>query len=543
MRRGLSFALVLALAAAACSGNGGDGGQAKEPSSRTKETRPATSGSGRPRSGGVLRVGVERPRSLDPAQARSAAEVLVADQLFDTLTAYAAGGKDVAPSLAASWGSSPDQKDWDFKLRPGATFHNGRPLTAADVKYSLERLARKGSGAAELVVAQLETVTGYRPFSIDGTAPELAGVTVPVPDVVRIRLDQPLATLPAVLAHPAFGVVPREAVDTPAPAFASEPVGSGPFRFESRTADTVRLARAPGSQALLDAVELRLTDDPRASFRAFKSGQLEWSQVSSEDVEEAIERFGRDGFAPYLAVLFYGFNLRNAKFADVRFREAIVHAIDRRAIASAVYGDSVAPVDGPVVRGVPGYQASPCGSKCEHDQARARALAQEAFPAGPPEIQIDFDDDETQAAIARAIQANLGEVGIKANLRPHSFEEYARLVDRGEQELFRLGWIGVYPAADNFLTPLFLTGSETNVTGFSVPVIDDVLRAARAEPDPPRRLGLYQDAERRIMDMVPIVPLAQFQTRAVVSGRVRDLEMTTVGTFDASRVWLAATRD
>src|SRR5215213_10464 len=96
---------------------------------------------------GVLRVGIERPQSLDPAQARTPSELLVAEQLFDGLTAYDAETLAVQPALAVRWQASPDQKRWDFTLRPGAMFANGRAITPADVKYSLDRIAKKGSAS------------------------------------------------------------------------------------------------------------------------------------------------------------------------------------------------------------------------------------------------------------------------------------------------------------------------------------------------------------------------------------------------------------
>jgi len=136
----------------------------------------------KPRRGGILRVGVigpqgepaiERLQSLDPAQARSFAELLAADQLFESLTSYDARTLKVRPGLAVSWKSTPDQQHWDFTLRPGAKFASGRPVHSLDVKYSLERIARKGSTSP--VALQLEPVTGFRPFNVDGTAGDSTG--------------------------------------------------------------------------------------------------------------------------------------------------------------------------------------------------------------------------------------------------------------------------------------------------------------------------------------------------------------------------------
>lgn len=509
-------------------------------SSSSSPTAAVSNAGGTPRAGGELRVGVTRVGSLDPAQARTVEQLLVADQLFDTLTTPNPVTLEPQPDLASRWQPSADMKQWDFTLRSGATFANGRPITGDDVKYTLERIARPdiASPAADL----LAPITGEAAF-VQGKAPGIAGITVPAPDAVRITLDTPMSVLPALLSSPVFGVVPREAVEAapPAPSFGQAPVGSGPFTFSQTVGDTIELVPSKGHDSFLAKLLFRQFDDVSASYQAFQRGELDWSRVPPEQVADASRRYGPKAFRPYLAELFYGFNLKNPKFADPRFREAIVHAIDRRAIDTAVYASTVLPLDGLVVAGVPGHQDDACGDRCVHDVARAKALLAQAFPPGtsPPEIFIDYDEDETQAAVAKAIQAGLAEAGIKATLRAKGLQEYQSFAVSGQQELFRLGWIGAYPSPDAFLPPLVSSGSASNLTGFSSPTVDQGLAAARAEADPAKRVSLYQTAEREVMAQLPVIPIAQFQLHSVESSRVRGLSPTTMGTFDASVVWLA----
>lgn len=483
----------------------------------------------------VLRIGLETPQSLDPAEARSPAEFLLAEQLFDGLTTFDTTTLAAQPSIAASWQSSPDLKEWDFAIRPGATFANGRAITSDDVKYTLERIARKG--ATSPAASQIESIAGFKPFSLTGKADTLAGVTAPAPDLVHISLEQPMAVLPLMLGNPAFGIVPSEAVEAPAPPFAYQPTGSGPFMVQERTDTVLRLVPVPGKSMALKSVDAYMARDAAGSYAAFLRGGLDWAEVPPDQVEPVPEKRGKDEYGPYGAELFYGFNLKNPKFGDQRFRQAIVQAIDREAIVRLVYGSSVRPSSGVVADGVPGYQADACGDRCRYDPARSRQLLAEAFgEAPPPEIQIDYDDNPTQAAVAQAMQANLKEAGIPSALRPHPYGDYLRFALGGQQELFRLGWIGAAPTPDAFLTPLFLTGTTDNITGFSHPPVDDLLRQARAEPDQNVRTGIYQQAEKLVMEQLPVLPIAQFQTHTVVSPRVKGLRMSVLGTFDASQV-------
>src|SRR5207245_3958142 len=100
----------------------------------------------------------------------------------------------------------------------------------------------------------------------------------------------------------------------------------------------------------------------------------------------------------------------------------------------------------------------------------------------------------------------LNAVGIATTIRPHLPPDYLKFAVSGQQELFRLGWIGAYPTADAFLSPLFVSGLPDNVTGFSSPEIDSLLTGARAQADEPQRPELYRQAARKIMDLVPPVP-------------------------------------
>lgn len=527
MRRLLWLLLTALVVVQPTSSTGLDGVSGGRPTASTG-SRPGAGG------GGLLRVGVTALATLDPARARTVDQQLVADQLFDSLTALDARTKAVVPSLAARWEASPDQRQWDFRLRRGAVFSNGRTVTAADVKYTLERIARPGSGspASDL----LQPVAGY--VALRQGAPELAGVTTPAPDVVRITLEQPLSVLPSVLSSPVFGVVPREAVEAPppAPAFAERPVGSGPFRLRDRRPASLSLVPSPRSAARISGMEVVIFDTVASSYAAFTAGRLDWSQVPPEQIDTAARRYGRAGFSPYVAELFYGFNLKSPKFADPRFREALVRGIDRRAIVAAVYQGTVRPIDGVVLAGVADFQAKACG-RCGYDPGRARALLAAAFPGGrPPEVGLDYDSDPSQEAVAKAIQASLAKVGVTVAVRPRPPDQYDEFVVSGQQELFRLGWIAAYPSADAFLAPLFSSESPNNLTEFASPAVDEQLRRARAEPDPASRAALYREAERAILDEVPVIPIAQFQLHAVLSKRVKNLQTNALGTFDASRV-------
>jgi ABC-type transport system substrate-binding protein len=524
VHRRLVITIVLAaLVAGACTGG-----------------KKSSTSAGNPRKGGVLRVGVTSDSSLDPAQARTVEQLLVADQLFDGLTAYDAKAAKVVPALASRWTASPDQKQWDFFLRSDAKFSNGRAITSTDVKYTVDRIAKKGSGSPGMEL--FEPVSGYSDVALKGALPELAGVTAPSPDVVHFALDQPYAELASALTSPVVGVVPKESVEAVAPAdvFAKNPVGSGPFAVKSRTGNRIVLTRAPGSKAMLAGIDLLGYDGVAASYAAFKNDELDWSQVPPEEVAPAGAKYGSGGFVPYAAELFYGFNLKSTKFADVRFRNAIVQAIDRRALVKAIYDDIYKPLDGIVVGGIPGYIPNACGDTCAHNVEKAKAAVAAVFPSGAPEVNLDYDAGEIRDALAKAIQADLKDVGISAVLRPKPFNDYLNFEVSGQQELFLLGWIAAFPSADAFLGPLFVSTSRNNLVGFNRPAFDTALKAARAEPDDTRRQAAYRDAEKIVLGESPVIPILQYEVHSVSAKRVGGLQLSPTGTFDGAKVWVAS---
>src|SRR5205807_3173356 len=474
-----------ALFVGACTGGGG-----------------SSKGNGKPGSGGTFRMAIERPQSLDPAQAHTPDEILLAAQMFDSLTTYDPATLAVKPAVAASWTTTPDQMHWDFTISPTARFSSGRSITATDVKYSLERLSRRGTTGTTSFL--LEPITGFAAFNdAKGTANDIAGIKVMAPNVVHFDLDEPLSTLPVLLGNATFAIVPSEAVEAkpPAPDFTRDPVTSGPLRVRSRTDSLLRLVPAQGTKAYVGTVDVHFYGDEAAAYAAFNRKAVDWSPVPPDRVDEVAEKHGRAGFKPYATVGFYGFNLKSPKFADSRFREAIVAAIDRDAIVRGIYNGTVRATSRLVPDGVPGSQANPCSDKCKHDPDKARALIKDAFgDKPPPDIQIDFDQDSTQESIAKAMQSNLKDVGITATLRPHAYTDYLNFALGGQQELFRLGWGGLtaYPTADAFLTPLFLTGSHENVTQFTNPQVDALLKAGRSEPDEAKRISEDQQAEQAI---------------------------------------------
>lgn len=505
--RALLVALVVVMLAGACSSG----------SSHDTVTKP--------RHGGAVRVAVVGLRSLDPTRGENPASALTASLLFEPLVRIDPVSSEPVPALARRWHANPTATVFTFELRPGARFHDGTPVTASDVKATIDRVRAPSGGS---------------PFATILTV--VKAVAAPDARTVVVTTTRPFAMLPAVLSQPGLGIEPRALAVQPAK-LAAAPVGSGPFRFAARRGTTIELRAARESRRAtpwLDAVDIVPYPSAAAAYAAFEAGKVDVAPLTRAESEDADRRGERLVAGPYLAVSFYALSLHDSKLADVRFREAIVRGLDARALVTAGYGATAQVAGGLIPLGVPAGPTNACRARCDHDPSESRRLLATVFPNGKvPPIAIDFDDDPIQRAVAREVQRELASVGIPALPRPHPVAEYSSFLALGGAELFRLGWVADYPSSEAFLAPLFSAGAPTNVVGLKSTAFAEALRAAESEPDEQRRVADFGRAEDAVLDQYVAAPVAQFETRMVIGTRVRGMRLDPFGAFDGAAVWLA----
>jgi oligopeptide transport system substrate-binding protein len=481
------------------------------------------------REGDVFRQGLVRLASEDPAKSQTVSERLLADQLYDGLTSWNRVKRRADPAIAQKWQVSDDQLQWTFDLRADAKATNGETITSADVKRTLEHIARRSTGT--LLSETLSPVKGWAELNA-GTQQELNGIVIPDEKTVRIDLATPFSELDALLTNPAFGIVHRSAD--------GGSHGTGPYVPAEKSADAWKLRKVIDAKAHLDEIQVSFFADARASYAAFEQGKLDWSPVVPADAEQAGKAHGTALFEPSLRTLSLTFNLASPKFADVRFREAIVRAVDRRAVATKLESQASA-LAGIVPEGVVAEQGGGCGSQCFADRAKAKQLVKDVFPNGAPAITIDvargapFTDPALQQLVA-----DLAEVGVTATIRTTDADKFGAVTVSPDRELFQTSWAGLYPTAGAFIDPLYRSSSPSNVSGLKREEVDRFLEEAFSATDPDQRVDAYRDAETSAMKQLPVLPIAQFPTNSVQSARMRGIAILPTGAFDISNVWAAA---
>jgi peptide/nickel transport system substrate-binding protein len=503
-------------------------------------TNPVVTAPGK--AGGTMRLGVTKLDSLDPSDVVPTiqSDMISIDLLFDPLLAIDPATNEAVPAIASGVTHDDSLTTWTFTIRDDATFSDGSPVTATDVKGSLERVVSKGKGLAG---APLEVIQGFGELA-DGRATELTGIVAKNDKTVEIKTTAPYAPLPELLASPVYGIVPMKAVAELKAEFGQKPVGSGPFAFVSQDDTSVVLKKAAGSKAKLDGVTLLKFADKTEALQAMRDGKVDWAGVPSGQTVDDAAKIGVVQPGSQSAENFFGINLGNPKYANVKFRQAIVKAINRKKIASASE-HSTMPLNGVVPPKQPGGSEDPCGEPCAYDVDGAKALLAEAFPdpATIPTVVVDYQtgtstEDMAQQKAAEQIVSDLQAAGIPVEASPKPFEEYRTFPHSGKGEVFAYGWVGLSPDPEAYLAPLFVSTSGNNNTAFRDETVDNAIKDARANPDRQKRLDAYKAIEKQIMVQAPIIPIAVIDLSVIVSPKVTGYAARFDGTFDAVAVAL-----
>ena len=498
-------ALCLVTVAVACGGE--------------EEAAPGTASSGEGLTpGGGERAGVFRrlwqePPTLDPHEAGDTASAGIIVEVFSGLVALNTS-LQVGPELAERWDVSEDGKTYTFHLRPNARFHNGKPVTAEDVKYSMERATDSKTQSPE-ASAYLNDIVGV-PAKLAGEAEEVEGVRVIDASTLEITINEPKPFFLAKLTYPTAYVVDRENLEAEGDDWVFKPNGTGPFKMtEYRVGQVIVLERNEHyyrGPALLDRVELILSGG--SAMAMYENGEIDITGVGLSELDRVsnpLEPLNAEVVVapPGFDLAYIGFNLSEPPFDDVNFRRALAYAIDKETIASRVLLELVVPATGILPPDFPGY--NPAVQAPGYDPARAQELmAESRYGGGAPRIIVTIPGTGGSAGLDLEAILKMWEetLGVQVELQQVEAATFWEDLNDGRLQAFAgLGWQADYPDPQNFLDILFHSESPLNQSGYSNAEVDRLLEAARVERDWPTRMALYNDAEQRIVDEVPWVLL------------------------------------
>ena len=486
-----------------------------------------------------VRLAVTAPASVDPRDLDTHDSLLIASQIFDGLVAYDPATLGVVPAVAESWDVADEARTFTFRIRPGVTFHDGTPVTAASFVAAWNRLA--DPVVSKPYAFLLESVEGFQKYQEELRVRGLSGLTAPDDRTLQVRLTRSWPEFVAVLAHPALSPVPATAGTA---TFTTQPVGNGPYQLTApiNPAGTTLLQAFGGYYGVPPAVpglELHAFESPDAAWPEFLRGGLDVAEMPGALFAEAQSEFGRRGIEPLSRVLTCGFNGANEQLADPALRRSVSLALDRDAIVANVYGGVQLPATGIVPPSVPGHAADVCGDGCAHDPERATALVAEV-PKRSRAFALDYAASPTGDQLAAAIASQLGEVGLRVTPRPHDEAGLRTVLEGDQHEMFCLAAIADYPRQQALLEPLLASGAPENHARVSDPDIDALLEQARTRRDAPGRQQLYVEVERAALAAMHVIPVVWFRSKLAVQPHVAGFTLDPLGLYDASTISVGA---
>jgi peptide/nickel transport system substrate-binding protein len=510
--RNATRAALLALLLSALLGACGGGGGGAEPFVTILDTTPAT---------------------LDPLDSTDAASERLRQLIFNTLVRKNERFEYVG-DLAERYEATPDGKVYTFTLHPNVTFHDGRPLTSADVKYTLESL--------------FASTKKKRPFFFEaapgGEQPIITAVEAPDPRTVRLTLRHAWnQLLPNLVSLP---VIPEGSAD----AQKTQPVGSGPFRFErydqnQLIADLKAYDQYwQGAPAIKD-LRLRIILDANTLQAELQAGRLDIVSGAANLSPDSYQFLARDPTLkvaqfPGANIVYLGFNVERAPLNNVKLRQAIAYAIDRDSIVRDLMLGQARIAHSILPEASWAYDA---GQKYAYDPARARQLLDEAGFRDPdgdgPRMRLPkpivfkiSSGNVATSQFAGVIQNSLKSVGIPVEIESIEFNTLLSQLSDGQFEMTTARWIGgnqdpVF-LRDLFHSDQIPTAGRTGVrnrTRYANPEFDRVIEEAVSTADQARARELYVRAQQIASRDLPMLPLWYPDVMVIASKGVENIKV------------------
>jgi peptide/nickel transport system substrate-binding protein len=461
------------------------------------------------------------PTNLDPRIGTDAQSERIDQLMFDGLVDR--GAKfELQPALALSW-DHPDPLTWIFHLRPGVHFHDGRSLTSADVKWTLDSM-RNGT----IVSAK----TGaYR---------AVAAVEAPDPATVVLRMNTPDPSLLWNLSNGALGVVPAGSGRD----FAQHLIGTGPFRLVSQEIDKeVVIERAPNSWHPAPQIErVHFAVVPDAITRALELRKGSADLAINSLTADSVNALARDPqlrvqTAPGTVVTYLGFNVRDPILRNSEVRRAIALAINRPLIIQSLLGGRARPASSFLPENHWAFDNTL--RTTPYDPAQARQILDAAGYKSNPSgtrfvLTMKTSTDEGTRLLAAVLQQQLRQVGIQLQLRSFEFATFYADIVRGAFQMYSLRWIGGNEDPDIFRYALASTSTPpqgANRGFYSNPQVDALIYDATLSDSQEQRRSDYIQLQQILARDLPVINLWYLDNVLVRNQRVGEVEISPSGDY------------
>ncbi|MFG1242742.1 ABC transporter substrate-binding protein [Xanthobacter sp. V7C-4] len=469
--------------------------------------------------GGTLSIILQpEPVTLTPVANVAQPTQVVAGNVFDGLVTYGFDLKP-APQLAESWEVAPDGLTITFRLHKGVTWHDGKPFTASDVKWSLENVWKTIHPRNK---ALFENVSA---------------VEIPDDHTVVLKFSKPSLPIFSVLNGVGAPILPKhlyDGTDILNNPYNNKPVGTGPFVFkEWRKGEYLVLERNPAywdaGKPYLDKLVFRVIPDAAARAAAIEKGEVQYAPfnpVPFRDVERLaalpnlkVETRGYEWLSP---VLYFDLNVENPYLKDVRVRQAIAHAVDKAALSKVVWFGYGKPAVSPIPSTLTAFH-DPSVPTYPFDPKKAEALLDEAgFRRGPDGVRFALTHDflpygDDYRRTGEFLKQALKRVGIEVAIRAQDSGAFIKRVYADRDFDISSSYNAAFPDPQIGVVREYWSGwlgtktPWTNGSGYRNAQVDALIEKAAVEGDPQARAAAFRAFQQIVQRDVPTLPLLELK--------------------------------
>ena len=503
---------------------------------------------------GILHYGNgSEPQGLDPHVVTGVPENKLIRALFEGLAVKNPYTLEPEPGVAERWEFSEDGRVITFFINPDARWSNGDPVTAHDYVWSWDRALHPAMG--NLYAYMLFPIRNAQAYAT-GELDDFSQVGVRAVDdrTLEVTLTEPTPYFLQLMDHySTFAVHPPTVQKFGAKTDrftkwtrVENIVGNGPFVLtEWKLNRRITMAKSETywdrDNVKLNGVVFYPTENIVSEERMFRVGQLHYTGTVPLDKIPVYRAMENTPYvqAPYLGTYFFLLNTKRPPTSDVRVRRALAMAIDRETLIDTVLKQSAVPAYSITPPGTIGYYP-PKLFDYDPEEAR-RLLADAGFPNGEgwPGIELIYNTSESHRQVAVALQQMWKDVlNINVTISNQEWKVYLDSVTQMEFDIARRGWIGDYVDPNNFLD-MYLSGGGNNNTGFADDVYDDmILNQAPRAKSKEERFAIFYEAETRLMEQMPIIPIYTYTSKHLVHPSVKGLPANIMDSLNLKYVWL-----
>ena len=512
------------------------------------------------KSGGEINLLWSDPPTLDPHLTTDGTSIGIVVEIFSGLVKLSSNeSSPVVADLAESWSISEDGKTYDFTLRPNLKFSNGELLSAEDVKWSLERAAnpKTGSPVAEEFLGD---IIGIKDI-VDGKKITTDGITVINDRTLRIKIDAPKAYFLSKLSYPTAFILSKENVEDKNNNWLESPIGTGPFILKDYTVGKEIILNRNDyywdRKAYLEEITFNLAGG--VPMAMYENNEIDITGVTLADlerVEDQCSDLNNDvvTIPPRHAITYIGFNTSKPPFDDIKFRQALNHAVDKELIADQVFSNLVIPADGIIPPNFPGYSEKISSLSFNLEKAKSLLVeskyasyngdsnSQEIDTSEIPRITLTIPGTGGSPGFTTEIIADMWRenLGIDINIQQVEWATYIQDLHKGRLQAWSgLQWEADYPDPQTFIDTLFRSDSSINYGSYNNKNVDNFINEAQIEQDVMSRYKLYNQAEQIIIDEAPWLPLWWgTDSKSLVKPRVKNLKFYSLSVSRFKDVWI-----